>query len=152
MVLRDGLPITQLEDALVTAWPQLSGDRRIGAFVRAVNDGLSRPDRLAAALGRTARLAGRSDLVSLLGKLAGGCRSYLELFGLDHVFTGPGLDSFIRQAVVSAGGRRYYLDLFAEPGTGERRAGMERLGILLPGSANTIWRAMLRSRREEFSS
>ena len=66
------------------------------------------PSRLAAAIHRSQRVADRADLVRLVGKLASGCRSYLELFGLDHVF--HGLD-FERQKAVAAGGRTYYLDL-----------------------------------------
>ena len=63
----------------------------------------------------TPRLPGRAALEALLGKIAAGCRSELELWGYDHVFLGPGIPVLERQVPVSVDGRTVYLDLFHRP-------------------------------------
>ncbi|MET8040921.1 DUF559 domain-containing protein [Micromonospora sp. NPDC005215] len=66
-------------------------------------------------------------LRSLLDRLAAGCRSPLEIWGHDHVFTGSGMPTFIRQARVRVGARTVYLDMFAEA---------ERVDIELDGATS----------------
>jgi hypothetical protein len=126
VVLRDDIPVTSLDDTLVAAWPLLAPGERVAAVIRAVNERMTVPSRVAAAVGRAARVNGRVDLVRLVDKLASGCRSHLELFGLDHVFAGPEMAGLVRQAPVTAGGRTYYLDLFAPA---------ERVNVELDGAA-----------------
>ncbi|MEU8156317.1 DUF559 domain-containing protein [Micromonospora sp. NPDC048986] len=69
----------------------------------------------------------RGALSALLDRLAAGCRSPLEIWGHDHVFTGPGMPRFIRQARVRVGARTIYLDMFAEA---------ERVNIELDGATS----------------
>ena len=58
--------------------------------------------------------------------MAAGCRSALEIWGHDHVFTGPGLPALRRQHPVRLGDRTVYLDVYAEP---------ERVAFELDGAA-----------------
>ncbi|MEV6966134.1 DUF559 domain-containing protein [Hamadaea sp. NPDC051192] len=109
VVPRSGLLLTRLEDALLEAWPLLPRSDGVGAILHAVNSRMTVPRRLTEALAARPRLAGRADIGSLLDKLTAGCRSHLELFGLDHVFTGP----FDRQVPVRVGPHTYYLDVYA---------------------------------------
>ncbi|MFG1953524.1 endonuclease domain-containing protein [Micromonospora sp. NPDC048830] len=113
-LLRDGLPAVRLERALVDAWPALPTADRPATLIRAVNDGLTTPGRVSVALAAAPRLAHRADLRELLDRLAAGCRSPLEVWGHDHVFTGPGMPRFRRQFRVGVEGRIMYLDVYAE--------------------------------------
>ncbi|MFI7575521.1 endonuclease domain-containing protein [Micromonospora sp. NPDC049497] len=125
VVERRGLPVTRLERTLVDSWPQLASADRRAPVIRAVNDRLTTPERLAGALAVAPRLTGRAELRTLLTRLAEGCRSPLEIWGHERVFTGPGMPAFRRQARVRVGRRTMYLDLFAE---------RERVDIELDGA------------------
>ncbi|MGW3785616.1 DUF559 domain-containing protein [Micromonospora chokoriensis] len=114
VVTRNGLPVTRLDRTLVDCWPLLPSVDRSGPLIRAVNDRLTTPQRLVTALAEVSRVPGRAALCGLLDRLAAGCRSALEIWGHDHVFTGPGMPTFVRQARVRVGARTFYLDLFAE--------------------------------------
>lgn len=136
-VLRTGLRVTSLEQSLITAWALLSEPLRTGIVVDAVGERLTTPLRLATALSLVPRLHGRARLVRMIDLMAAGCRSYLEIFGVDRVFCGPGLPHFIRQAAITAGGRTHLLDLFAE---------RERLDVELDGAA---WHGSARQRERD---
>ncbi|MFF0233010.1 DUF559 domain-containing protein [Micromonospora sp. NPDC005254] len=125
VVVRGGLPVTRLDRTLVDCWPLLPPVDRAGPLIRAVNDRLTTPQRLVVALADVPRLADRAALRGLLDRLAAGCRSPLEIWGHDHVFTGPGMPTFIRQARVRVGARTIYLDMFAEA---------ERVNVELDGA------------------
>ncbi|MFY1576784.1 DUF559 domain-containing protein [Verrucosispora sp. WMMD703] len=56
-----------------------------------------------------------------------GCRSPLEIWGHDRVFTGPGMPVLMRQVRVRVNKRTMYLDLFAE---------QERVNIELDGATS----------------
>jgi very-short-patch-repair endonuclease len=71
-------------------------------------------------------VTGRAELRVLLDRLAVGCRSALEIWGHDHVFSGRGMPAFERQVRVQAGGRTMYLDVYAE---------RERVDFELDGAA-----------------
>ncbi|MGC5321156.1 DUF559 domain-containing protein [Micromonospora arida] len=94
-------------------------------MIRAVNDRLTTPERLSAALERAPKLTDRATFRTLLTRLADGCRSPLEIWGHDHVFTGPGMPAFRRQVPIRVGRRTMYLDMFAE---------RERVNIELDGA------------------
>ncbi|MEH1055554.1 DUF559 domain-containing protein [Micromonospora sp. CPCC 206171] len=126
VVTRAGMPVVRLEQALVDAWPLLPAADRPAPVIRAVNDRLTTPERIAAALDRAPRLAGRAELRTLLDRLRAGCRSPLEIWGHDHVFTGPGMPSFQRQKRIVIGRRTMYLDVWAE---------RERVDFELDGAA-----------------
>ena len=107
-MVRRGLPVTGLEQSLVDSWP-LAGR---APMLFAVSCRTTTVERLRAAVDASSpHLGDRAALQALLGKLAEGCRSELELWGYDHVFTGPGMPSFVRQAPVRIGSRTVYLDL-----------------------------------------
>ncbi|MFD1084689.1 DUF559 domain-containing protein [Micromonospora andamanensis] len=125
VVLRQGLPVTGIERALVDSWPILPLGEQRTPMIRAVNNRLTTAGRLRAALDATARVAGRVALRTLLTRLAEGCRSPLEIWGHERVFTGPGMPRFQRQVQVRLGLRNVYLDLYAEP---------ERVNIELDGA------------------
>ncbi|MDG4831653.1 DUF559 domain-containing protein [Solwaraspora sp. WMMD1047] len=111
---RGGLPITTIERSLVDAWPLVPPADRPGPVIQAVNDRLTTPARVEAVLRDLPRLVGRAGLMTLLDRLTVGCRSWLEIWGHDHVFSGPGMPQFQRQFRVEVGGRVMYLDLYAE--------------------------------------
>ncbi|MEU5941140.1 DUF559 domain-containing protein [Micromonospora sp. NPDC047548] len=125
VVVRRGLTVTRLEQTLVDSWPMLLPSERRAPVIRAVNDRLTTPERLEAALRNVPKLDDRAAFRTLLTRLAGGCRSPLEIWGHEHVFTGPGMPAFRRQARVRVGRRTMYLDLFAE---------RERVNIELDGA------------------
>ncbi|MBM7488836.1 very-short-patch-repair endonuclease [Micromonospora luteifusca] len=126
-VVREGLPVTRLDRTLVDCWPLLPPVDRTGLLIRAVNDRLTTPQRLVAALAGVPRTTGREALRLLLDRLVAGCRSPLEIWGHDHVFIGPGMPTFGRQTRVQVSGRTIYLDMFAEA---------ERVDIELDGAAS----------------
>ncbi|MFG1891516.1 endonuclease domain-containing protein [Micromonospora sp. NPDC049051] len=114
VVLRRGLLVTRIEQTLVDSWPLLPSAERRAPVIRAVNDRLTTPERLAVALGSAPRLYDRAALRTLLTRLAEGCRSPLEIWGHERVFTGPQMPAFRRQVRIRVGPRTTYLDLFAE--------------------------------------
>ncbi|MEU3453453.1 DUF559 domain-containing protein [Micromonospora sp. NPDC006766] len=125
VVVRQGMAVTRLEQTLVDSWPTLPPDERRVPVIGAVNGRLTTPERLAAALGSAPKLDDRAAFRTLLTRLAEGCRSPLEIWGHEHVFTGPGMPVFQRQAPIRLGSRTVYLDLYAEP---------ERVNIELDGA------------------
>ncbi|MCG5455509.1 DUF559 domain-containing protein [Micromonospora sp. PSH03] len=127
VVTRGGLPVTRLDRTLVDCWPMLPPIDRSSLLIRAVNDRMTTPQRLAATSAQVPRMPDRAALSGLLDRLAAGCRSPLEIWGHDHVFTGPGMPTFTRQARVRVGARTIYLDLFAEA---------ERVNIELDGATS----------------
>jgi hypothetical protein len=113
-VVRGGLAVVPLESALVESWPLLPPADRHGPVIDAVAGRLTTPARLTAVAEAGTRLAGRAELRRLIDRLAAGCRSGLEIWGHDHVFTGPGMPPFRRQHPVRLGERTIYLDEFAK--------------------------------------
>ncbi|WDZ84189.1 DUF559 domain-containing protein [Micromonospora cathayae] len=125
VVRRNGLPVTSLDQTVIDSWPLLPPAERHAPVIRAVNDRYTTPERLRHTLGRTPRLAERRALRTLLTRLTEGCRSPLEIWGHEHVFTGPGMPPFRRQVRVQVGRRTLYLDMLAE---------RERVNIELDGA------------------
>ncbi|MET8348450.1 MULTISPECIES: DUF559 domain-containing protein [unclassified Micromonospora] len=126
VVIRRGLTVTRLEQALIDSWPALPHSERRAPVIQAVNNWLTTPERLAEALDGAPKLVDRAALRRLLTRLADGCRSPLEIWGHEHVFTGPGMPAFRRQVPMRLGRRTIYLDMFAE---------RERVNIELDGAA-----------------
>ncbi|GIJ23679.1 hypothetical protein Vlu01_43030 [Micromonospora lutea] len=125
VVVRRGVPVVRLEEALAHSWPLLPEESRIGPIVRAVNDRMTTASRLRSAI--APKLTGRAALSALVDRLDVGCRSPLEIWGHDRVFTGPELPVLMRQVRVRVGKRTMYLDLFAEE---------ERVNIELDGATS----------------
>lgn len=113
-VMRQDAPVTALERSLVDAWPLLPVADRRAPVIRAVGDRMTTPQRVRSALAGAPRLSGRGDLHRLLDLLAAGCRSPLEIWGHEHVFTSPGMPEFHRQVRIRLGSRSVYLDVYAE--------------------------------------
>ncbi|MBO0868057.1 MAG: hypothetical protein J2P15_05785 [Micromonosporaceae bacterium] len=113
-VVRDGLMVTALDTTLVDSWPLLAGAARRGPLIAAVADRMTTAERVAAALAARPRLRQRAQLAELLALLAAGCHSELELWGFQHVFTGPGFERLRWQVPVRLSGRRIYLDALDE--------------------------------------
>lgn len=118
VVVREGVPVTGLDRSVVDAWGQLAGVAshiRRAPVLRAVNGRMTTAARLAEVLDGSTRLRGRSELVGLLAKLRAGCRSELELWGYDRVFTGPGMPVLRWQVPVTVDGQTWYLDVLDGP-------------------------------------
>ncbi|MEV4539123.1 DUF559 domain-containing protein [Asanoa sp. NPDC049518] len=111
---RNGLTVTGLERSLVDAWAWLPKDHRRAPIIAAVNGRLTTAQRVGDALVAAPKLAGRAELRQVLAKLAAGCRSPLEIWGDDHVFTAPGMPAFARQVPIRLDGYTTYLDIFHE--------------------------------------
>lgn len=125
-MIRGNLRVVRIERALVEAWPLLAPAERPESVIGAVNQRLTTPDRIGVALMALPRLSGRAELRVLLDRLAAGCRSALEIWGHDHVFTGPGMPRFQRQVRIQVANRTMYLDVYAE---------RERVAFELDGAA-----------------
>nr|MDT0659846.1 DUF559 domain-containing protein [Micromonospora sp. DSM 115978] len=113
VLTRRGMPVIRIERCLVESWPLLPLVDRPAPVIRAVNERMTTPARIDAALTDVPRLVGRAELRHLLDRLAAGCRSQLEIWGHDQVFVGPGMPPFERQTRVRVNGRTYYLDVYA---------------------------------------
>jgi very-short-patch-repair endonuclease len=113
-VWRRDLPVTRLERTLVDSWPLLVADAQRAPVIRAVSGRMTTPDRLAATLAETPNLPARADLAHLIHLLAAGCRSPLELWGYQEVFTGLGFEQLRWQVPIRIGRRTVYLDAFDE--------------------------------------
>jgi very-short-patch-repair endonuclease len=110
----DGLPVTRLEQSIVDSWPLLAVGQRRDPVIRAVTDRRTTPARLREALDGSPRLRDQAALANLVHLLAIGCHSPLEMWGHDHVFSGPGMPRFRRQVPVRLDDRTVYLDVYAE--------------------------------------
>jgi hypothetical protein len=117
VVVRKGLPVTQLEATIVDSWPLLDGDAKRAPAIVAVSNQLTTPDRLLAALDLHPRLAGRRQLLRLIELIGAGCRSALELWGYQYVFTGRPFVNLVWQFPVRIHGHVVYLDAL-DPATG----------------------------------
>jgi very-short-patch-repair endonuclease len=107
---RGGLIVVPLAEAIVRSWPLLPASHRTGVVIAAITDRHVTIDRLRWRLADNPRLTGAAELKRLLGLIAAGCRSPLELWGAIHVFTGPGMPPFKRQYQVAS----FLLDVYAE--------------------------------------
>ncbi len=99
-VVRTGrLPSTTLARSLVDTWGDAHRKRAMmgfdsvarGACLRATRQRLVTPAELLGELALRPELPGRASLVDLIGLIAGGCQSELEIFGVRHVLAAPGL-------------------------------------------------------------
>jgi very-short-patch-repair endonuclease len=124
-VIRRGLVVTRLDSSIVDAWPILSPDSRRGPVISAVTGRRTTVPRLRAEVAGLPQLAGRKTFLRLLDLLAAGCHSPLEMWGLEHVFVGPGMPVFERQRRIDLGGHVVYLDVYAP---------IERVDFELDGS------------------
>lgn len=123
---RGGVATQRLDDAAVACWPLLPPAARRAPLILAVQQRMTTPQRLATAAQRAGTAPGSNSLRELIGLLAAGCRSELELWGHLSVFDVPGLRDAVRQRPVRIGARTFYLDLAYEA---------ERVAVELDGRA-----------------
>ena len=112
-----GLPVSAVERAVVDAWGSPAGLRRSdvrAAAIMAVRRRLCSPADLACELARRPRLAGRAELAGLVGLLADGCQSELEIWGCLQVLRAPGMPTFVQQKRVTVNGETFVLDAACE--------------------------------------
>ncbi len=133
-------PVTPLPRALVDGWGWASGahgtrregDRLRGAVIGTLRDRRVAVTQLRSEAVRRPALPGRRELTDLLGLVERGCQSELEIWGVRHVLTGPGMPHFVQQhPVVLAGERTVHLDA-AVP---HLRVAVELDGAAFHGSA-----------------
>jgi very-short-patch-repair endonuclease len=113
----DGMPVSCVERAVVDAWGAPAGLSRAdvrAAAIAAVRRRLCLPRQLAAEVDRRPCLRGRAALVQLVGLLAAGCQSELEIWGCLQVLRGPGMPTFTLQHPVHVAGQRFVLDAACE--------------------------------------
>ncbi|WP_100500975.1 DUF559 domain-containing protein [Geodermatophilus chilensis] len=137
-----GLPVLEPARSLVDAWSWASSPRRNPAarletplvrqsVIEAVRDRCVDVADLRAESAYQRQHAGRAALTDLLGLVAGGCQSELEIWGVTHVLRLPGLPPPVQQhRVVLLDGRRVDLDA-AWPGA---RVAVELDGAAFHGS------------------
>lgn len=112
-----GLPVTSVERAVVDTWGRPGGiarDALRGAAITAVRRRMCSSQDLRHELDRSTRLPGRAELASLVGLLAAGCQSELEIWGCLHLLRGPGMPTFTRQRRISVRGEVFFLDAACE--------------------------------------
>lgn len=112
VVVRAGVPTCRVEQSVVDSWAILTGDTRRAAVIAAVGERLTTPGRLRHAADTNPSLPDRKELLRLVNLLAAGCRSELELWGYEQVFSGPDLPVFERDVPVRVGDRTIYLDVY----------------------------------------
>lgn len=115
VLMRRDIPVTRVESAVVDSWPLLDGDAKRAPAIAAVASRLTTVERIREVFDRFPRIAGRRHLARLLALLDAGCRSMLELWGHDHVFSGPQFVGLRWQVPVRIGERWVYLDALDEP-------------------------------------
>jgi very-short-patch-repair endonuclease len=109
----DGLPVSCPERAVVDSWGNPAGLSRAdlrAAAIHAVRRRLCSPRQLEEEVRRRPCLPGRAALLQLIGQLADGCQSELEIWGCLNVLRGPGMPPFVQQRRVVVNGELFLLD------------------------------------------
>jgi very-short-patch-repair endonuclease/predicted transcriptional regulator of viral defense system len=109
----DGLPVTCVERAVVDTWGSAGAAHRPearAAAIDAVRRRLCAPRDLLHEIERRPCLPGRAELVRLVGLLADGCQSELEIRGCLEVLRAPGMPPFTQQRRVTVAGETFVLD------------------------------------------
>ncbi len=97
--------------ALLDAWHRARPDRREDVLYRALWAKVCSWKQLRAELAKTSRVAGRRQLLDLLGWFESGAHSPLEVRALRDVFVGPDFTDFERQVTIEVGGRTLRADM-----------------------------------------
>jgi very-short-patch-repair endonuclease len=109
----EGLAVTSVERSVVDTWGQplpLSRADVRAAAITAVRRRLCSARDVAYEVGRRPCLPGRAALMELVGLLADGCQSELEIWGCLNVLRAPGMPPFVQQRRVTVGGQTFLLD------------------------------------------
>lgn len=114
VVSRNGRPITSLEAALLDSTSFLERDLWRAAMIKAVRERRTTAALLQRELLLRSNLKGRASARRLIGLLAEGCQSELELFGYTKVFRHPSMPTLKSQYPVRLRNRTVYLDVAHE--------------------------------------
>ncbi len=109
----EGLPVSCAERAVVDSWGRPAGLSRSDlrtAAIGAVRRRLCLPRQLYDEVDRRPCLRSRAALLQLIGLLADGCQSELEIWGCLNVLRGPGMPAFAHQRCVAVGAEVFALD------------------------------------------
>src|SRR3954452_13529762 len=110
IVVRRGLRVVRLEQAIVESWPLLPAvDRRVPAIV-AIRDRRTTGPRLLDALALNRRVVGAAEQRQVFSLAAAGCHSPLEMWGHERVFTDKRLPVSRCQVPVTLPTGLVYLD------------------------------------------
>lgn len=111
-----GFAVSPPAQAVVDSWgATLPGRPELrAAAITAVRRRLCRPRGLTRELARSTRLRGRAELAHLVGLLADGCQSELEIWGCLHVLRAPGMPTFVQQRRLTVEGETFFLDAACE--------------------------------------
>ncbi len=107
------LSVTSVERSLVDSWARSAPLGRPvvrAAAITAVRQRQASVRELTLELDRRPRLPGRAELARLVGLLADGCQSELEIWGCTNVLRGPGMPPFVQQRRVVVAGEVFLLD------------------------------------------
>jgi very-short-patch-repair endonuclease len=111
-----GSRVVSAADALIQAWEEAGSRVGSGLIVDAIRDHRVTSTEIIAALRGYPRVRRRTPLIRLLGEVASGADSYLELVAGRTVLNASDLRELVRQAEVVALGRRRRLDAY-DPAT-----------------------------------
>ena len=114
IVIRRDLPVTRLERSIVDTWSLLDGPDQRAPAILAVAERMTTPQRLLSEAALTPNRRGRASLLGLCSALANGCRSELEIWGLQHVFDDRRFGRAVRQLPLIVHGRTVYADVAFE--------------------------------------
>jgi len=109
----EGLPVSCVERAVVDSWGSPAGMSQAelrAAAIGAVRRRLCLPRQLYDEIGRRPCLRRRAALLQLVGLLADGCQSDLEIWGCLQVLRGPRMPTFVRQRRLEVAGQVFFLD------------------------------------------
>ncbi len=115
---QDGLPVTGLDCTLLDSWsllnrhgePTSSVSLARAAVINSVRSRRTSVSRLQGLLSNRPNLAGRAALSDLLGLIADGCQSELEIWGVRRVLCVPGLPKPVQQHRIDLPSGPVYLD------------------------------------------
>jgi hypothetical protein len=125
-VVRGGVRLVRLEQALVETWPQLPAEERRGPLIEAVRGRRTTAGRLLSVLELQPKTAGAGDMRKLIALLVAGCHSELELWGHAHIFSHPELRRAKAQVPHDLRGGRIYMDRYLD---------LEMVDVEMDGSA-----------------
>jgi hypothetical protein len=110
VLVRAGLRVVKLEQAVVDSWPMLAKvDRRVPTIV-ALRERRTTGERLLATLDASPRAAGVAEMRHVFALVAAGCHSPLELWGHENVFSHPSMPPSRCQVPVRLASGLVYLD------------------------------------------
>jgi very-short-patch-repair endonuclease len=106
-----GMAVVDLELAIATSWPLLSGPEQRAPLIDAYRRRLVSPTRLVRAAEAAFWIPDVRSFREVVSLVVAGCESELELWGYLGVFDIPGLSDASRQRILRVDGKTYRLDV-----------------------------------------